>query len=69
MDKPWMRFGNAVMDGTLHPLDAKFGVAEGLAKGLEGVKQYFEEHPETLGPCHGTHEPLSSIIERGVPLR
>ena len=30
-------FREAVMDGTLHPLDAKFGVADGLAKGLAGV--------------------------------
>ena len=36
------------MDGTLHPLDAKFGVADGLAKGLESLAAYFEENPETL---------------------
>ncbi len=36
------------MDGTLHPLDAKFGVADGLAKGLEQLSAYFEQHPETL---------------------
>ena len=41
-------FREAVMDGTLHPLDAKFGVADGLAKGLAGVEAYFEEHPESL---------------------
>jgi len=41
-------FREAVMDGTLHPLDAKFGVADGLAKGLAGVAAYFEEHPESL---------------------
>ena len=41
-------FREAVMDGTLHPLDAKFGVADGLAKGLAGVADYFEEHPESL---------------------
>ena len=35
------------MDGTLHPLDAKFGVADGLAKGLDNCP-YFEQHPETL---------------------
>ena len=41
-------FREAVMDGTLHPLDAKFGVADGLAKGLESLAAYFEENPETL---------------------
>ena len=41
-------FRNAVMDGTLHPLDAKLGVADGLAKGLEGLAAHFEAHPETL---------------------
>ena len=41
-------FRAAVMDGTLHPLDAKFGVADGLAKGLEQLSAYFEQHPETL---------------------
>ena len=41
-------FREAVMNGTLHPLDAKFGVADGLAKGLAGVEQYFAEHPESL---------------------
>ena len=41
-------FRAAVMDGTLHPLDAKFGVADGLAKGLESLAAYFEENPETL---------------------
>ena len=41
-------FRNAIMDGTLHPLDAKMGVADGLAKGLEGLAAHFEAHPETL---------------------
>jgi hypothetical protein len=36
------------MDGTLHPLDAKFGVADGLARGLECIHQHFEANPETL---------------------
>ena len=36
------------MDGTLHPLDAKFGVGDGLAKGLEGLAAHFEANPETL---------------------
>ena len=41
-------FRAAVMDGTLHPLDAKFGVADGLARGLEAVANHFEAHPKTL---------------------
>ena len=41
-------FRAAVMDGTLHPLDAKFGVADGLAKGLEALASHFESNPETL---------------------
>ena len=41
-------FRAAVMDGTLHPLDAKFGVADGLARGLESIRHHFEAHPETL---------------------
>ena len=41
-------FRAAVMDGSLHPLDAKFGVADGLAKGLESVHAHFSEHPDKL---------------------
>jgi len=41
-------FKQAVMSGELHPLDAKFGVADGLAKGLESVADYFTKHPELL---------------------
>ena len=41
-------FRAAVMDGTLHPLDAKFGVSDGLSKGLEDLASHFEAHPETL---------------------
>jgi tyrosyl-tRNA synthetase len=41
-------FRAAVMDGTLHPLDAKFGVADGLAKGLKALAAHFEANPETL---------------------
>ena len=41
-------FRAAVMSGELHPLDAKFAVADGLAKGLESVQKYFEAHPESL---------------------
>ncbi len=41
-------FRGAVMDGTLHPLDAKFGVADGLSRGLDSLASHFEAHPETL---------------------
>ena len=36
------------MDGTLHPLDAKFGVADGISRGLETVAKHFYENPELL---------------------
>ena len=41
-------FKAAVVDGTLHPLDAKLGVASGLSRGLQSVNEHFEKHPETL---------------------
>ena len=41
-------FRAAVMDGTLHPLDAKWGVADGLAEGLRPVEEHFTAHPERL---------------------
>ena len=41
-------FKAAVVDGTLHPLDAKLGVASGLSRGLQSVNDHFESHPETL---------------------
>lgn len=41
-------FRQAIADGSLHPLDAKLGVSEGLIKGLEGIRNHFEQHPETL---------------------
>lgn len=41
-------FKQAVMSGELHPLDAKFAVADGLAKGLENVSDYFTKHPDLL---------------------
>jgi hypothetical protein len=41
-------FRAAVMDGTLHPLDAKWGVADGLAEGLRPVEEHFTGHPERL---------------------
>ena len=41
-------FKAAVEDGTLHPLDAKLGVADGVSKGLQSVSEHFERNPETL---------------------
>ncbi len=41
-------FKSAVKDGTLHPLDAKFGVADGIASGLAEVSNHFEKNPELL---------------------
>ena len=40
-------FKQAVKDGTLHPFDAKMGVAEGVANGLTSITQHFEKHPES----------------------
>ena len=41
-------FRNAVSDGTLHPFDAKMGVAAGLSRGLAVVSDYFDANPDTL---------------------
>lgn len=41
-------FRAAVADGTLHPLDAKWGVADGLAAGLSSVASHFEAEPDLL---------------------
>ena len=41
-------FKAAVADGTLHPLDAKLGVADGVSKGLQSVHEHFEKNPGTL---------------------
>ena len=41
-------FRNAVADGSLHPFDAKMGVAAGLSRGLAVVSNYFEANPDTL---------------------
>ncbi|MCH1540070.1 MAG: tyrosine--tRNA ligase [Candidatus Poseidonia sp.] len=41
-------FKTAVADGTIHPLDAKLGVADGISRGLAGVADHFEQHPDTL---------------------
>ena len=39
-------FKAAVMDGTLHPYDAKMGVAAGVAAGLSSIAEHFEANPE-----------------------
>ena len=39
-------FKAAVMDGTLHPFDAKMGVASGVAAGLSSIAEHFEANPE-----------------------
>ncbi|CAI8334198.1 MAG: Tryptophan--tRNA ligase [Euryarchaeota archaeon UBA443] len=39
-------FKTAVMDGTLHPFDAKMGVAAGVAAGLSSIAEHFEANPE-----------------------
>ena len=41
-------FRSAVMDGTIHPLDAKFGIADGISRGLDTVTKHFEKNPELL---------------------
>ena len=41
-------FKSAVKDRNLHPLDAKFGVADGIASGLAEVTNHFEQNPELL---------------------
>ena len=50
-------FRVAVMDGTLHPLDAKFGVADGISKGLETVAKHFSSNPKLL-------DEVTNIINR-----
>jgi len=39
-------FKAAVMDGTLHPFDAKMGVAAGVAAGLSSIAEHFAANPE-----------------------
>ena len=41
-------FKSAVADGTLHPFDAKMGVAAGVSRGLKAVASHFETNPDTL---------------------
>lgn len=50
-------FRTAVMDGTLHPLDAKWGVADGLAAGLAPVAEHFDAHPALL-------EAVQDLVQR-----
>ena len=39
-------FKAAVKDGTLHPFDAKMGVAAGVAAGLSSIAEHFAANPE-----------------------
>ncbi|MEC7484385.1 MAG: tyrosine--tRNA ligase [Candidatus Thermoplasmatota archaeon] len=39
-------FKAAVKDGTLHPFDAKMGVAAGVAAGLSSIAEHFEANPD-----------------------
>ncbi|MDP6869274.1 MAG: tyrosine--tRNA ligase [Candidatus Poseidoniaceae archaeon] len=41
-------FRTAVSDGTLHPFDAKMGVAAGISNGLKSIADYFDANPEKL---------------------
>ncbi len=41
-------FKAAVADGTLHPFDAKMGVAAGVSRGLQAIADHFESNPEAL---------------------
>ena len=41
-------FADAVSDGTIHPLDAKMAVAQGLCEVLAPVSQHFSDKPELL---------------------
>jgi tyrosyl-tRNA synthetase len=38
----------AYVEGRLHPLDLKKGVAEALIEILSPVREYFSEHPKRL---------------------
>tara|TARA_B100001029_G_C15020797_1_gene430417 strand:- start:333 stop:1397 length:1065 start_codon:yes stop_codon:yes gene_type:complete len=38
----------AVKSGSIHPLDAKFAVADAISSGLESMRSHFEENPELL---------------------
>ena len=50
-------FRNAVMNGKLHPLDAKFGIADGISRGLEKVSTHFTDNPDLL-------DQVTAIINR-----
>jgi tyrosyl-tRNA synthetase len=41
-------FVDAVSDGSIHPLDAKMAVADGLSEVLAPVSQHFSQKPELL---------------------
>ena len=41
-------FITAVQDGTVHPLDAKFAVADAISSGLDTLRSHFESNPQLL---------------------
>ena len=41
-------FIDAVSDETIHPIDAKFAVADAISELLAPINEYFEEYPELL---------------------
>ena len=41
-------FSKAIQDGTIHPLDAKFAVADAISAGLESLRNHFEKNPQLL---------------------
>ena len=38
----------AVKSGSIHPLDAKFAVADAISAGLESMRNHFENNPTLL---------------------
>ena len=53
-----IEFKTAVMDGTIHPLDAKFGVADGISRGLEIVAEHFAKNPNLLDEVTGLFDQI-----------
>ena len=41
-------FVAAVKSGTVHPLDAKFAVADAISAGLDSLRSHFESNPGLL---------------------
>jgi hypothetical protein len=38
----------AVKSGVIHPLDAKFAVADAISVGLDSLRNHFENNPQLL---------------------